>query len=84
MIALTKKMKKTFIVLSIVFVFALILTSLVIGIAGGVKGWGLLGVCFFLTVGIVVILGQLIPAGIVLSSFIVGVISSLRKKEVHV
>ena len=81
--ALTKKTKKTFVILSIAFVLCLIAASLVIGYAGGIRGWGLLGVCFFLTFGIIVILAQLIPAGIMLSSFVVGAISALRKKEAH-
>lgn len=56
------------------------LFSLAIAYAGGVRGVGLLGIWFFLTLGIVVVLSQLIPGGILLSSFIESRLSSFRKK----
>jgi len=60
------------------------LVSLGIGYAGGVRGIGLLGVCFFFTGGVVVILAQLIPAGILLSSFIGTAFTSFRKGEMPI
>jgi hypothetical protein len=76
--------KKIFIILSLVFVMSVALVSMGIAFAGGVRGVGLLGVCFFLTFGIVVVLAQLIPAGILLSSFIGTTFSSFRKTEVPI
>jgi len=76
--------KKIFIILSLVFVMSITLVSMGIAFAGGVRGAGLLGACFFVTFGIVVVLAQLIPAGIVLSSFIGTAFSSFRKTEVPI
>ena len=76
--------KKIFIVLSLVFVISIALVSVGIAYAGGARGIGLLGVWFFVTFGIVVILAQLIPAGILLSSFIGIAFSSFRKTEVPI
>ena len=76
--------KKIFIILSLVFVMAIALASMGIAWAGGVKGIGLLGVLFFLTFGIIVILAQLIPAAILLSSFVETTFSFFRKSELPV
>jgi len=73
--------KKIFIILSLVLVMSIALVSVGIAYAGGVRGIGLLGVCFFVTFGIVVVMGQLIPAGILLSSLIGTASSSFRKSE---
>jgi hypothetical protein len=76
--------KKIFIILSLVLVMAIALVSMGIACAGGVKGIGLLGVLFFLTFGIIVILAQLIPAAILLSSFVGTTFSFFRKSELPV
>ena len=76
--------KKIFIILSSVLIMSIALASLGIAYAGGVRGIGLLGVWFFLTFGIIVVLAQLIPAGILLSSFIGASFSSFRKVEVPI
>ena len=76
--------KKIFIILSLVWVMSIALVSMGIAYAGGVRGIGLWGVWFFLTFGIVVVLAQLIPAGILLSSFIGTAFSPLRKAEVSI
>jgi hypothetical protein len=78
------KMKKILLLLASVLVLTIALVSLGIGYAGGVRGIGLLGVCFFFTGGVVVILAQLIPAGILLSSFIGTVFTSSRKGEIPI
>jgi len=75
------KMKRILIILSLVFILSVSATSLVIGYAGGIKGIGLLGVWFFLTFGIVVVLAQLVPAGILLASFAGTFFSSVKKSE---
>ncbi len=62
-------MKKILVLLASVLILAIALFSLGIGYAGGIRGIGLLGVCFFFTGGVVVVLAQLVPAGIVFSSF---------------
>jgi hypothetical protein len=79
-----EKMKKILIVLSLALVLAIALLSLGIAYAGGVRGVGLLGVWFFLTGGIIVVLAQLIPAGILISSLIGTAFSSFRKGEMPI
>ncbi len=81
---MTEKMKKILIVLSLTFVAAIALFSLGIAYAGGIRGIGLLGVWSFLTFGIIVVLAQLIPAGIIFSSFIGTVFSSSRRGEMPI
>ena len=76
--------QKIFIILSLVLIISIALFSLGIAYAGGVKGIGLLGVLFFLTFGIIVVLAQLVPAGILLSSIIGVSFSSFRKGEVPI
>lgn len=78
------KMKKIIIVLSLCLILAISAVSLGIAYAGGVRGIGLLGAWFFITFGIIIVLAQLIPAGILLSSFIGTVFSSFRKGEMPV
>ena len=76
--------KKIFLILTLVLVMSIALVSLGIAHAGGVRGIGLLGVLFSLTLGIIVVLAQLIPAAILLSSFIGVSFSSFRKTEVPI
>ena len=78
---MSEKMKKILTILSVVFVLSVSLTSLGIAYAGGIRGVGLLGVWFFLTFGIVVVLAQLIPAGILLASFAGTIFNSPRKRR---
>jgi hypothetical protein len=78
------KMKKIIVLLASVLVGAIALFSLGIGYAGGVRGIGLLGVCFFFTGGVVVVLAQLVPAGILLSSFVGTAFTSFRKGEMPI
>jgi hypothetical protein len=80
MIAMSKKMKKILTILSLALVMSIALFSLVIAYKGGVRGIGLIGVMFLFTFGIIVVLGQLIPAGILFSSFI-GVATSPRGRS---
>ncbi len=75
-------MKKIMVILSLALILAIAAVSLGIAYAGGVRGIGLLGIWFFLTFGIIIVLAQLIPAGILLSSFIGTVFSSSRKGEI--
>ena len=77
-------MKKILVTLSLALFFAIALFSLGIAYAGGVRGAGLLGIWFFLTFGIIVVLAQLIPAGILLSSFIATAYSSFRGGEMPI
>ncbi len=78
------KMKKILVLLASVLVLMIAFFSLGIGYAGGVRGIGLIGVCFFFTGGVVVVLAQLVPAGILLSSFIGTVFTSFRKGEMPI
>jgi hypothetical protein len=78
------QMKKILAILSVTLIAAIGLFSLGIAYAGGIRGSGLLGVWFFLTFGIVIVLAQLIPAGILLSSFIGTAFSSFRKEEMPI
>ena len=77
-------MKKILVLLASVLVLMIALFSLGIGYAGGVRGIGLIGVCFFFTGGVLVVLAQLVPAGILLSSFIGAVFTSSRKGEIPI
>jgi len=77
-------MKKIMIIMSLALILAIGIFSLGIAYAGGVRGIGLLGVWFFLTFGIIVVLAQLIPAGILISSFIGTGFSSFRKGEMPI
>ena len=79
-----EKKRNILILLSLILVLAIILVSLGIAYAGGIRGVGLLGICFFFTGGVIVVLAQLIPAGILLSSFIGTAFSSFRKGEIPV
>jgi len=79
-----RKMRNILIVLSLILVLAMTLVSLGIAYAGAIRGIGLLGVCFFFTGGIIVVLAQLIPAGILLSSFIGTAFSSFRRGEMPI
>jgi len=78
---MSETMKKIIIILCLALILAIAIVSLGIAYAGGVRGSGLLGVWFFLTCGIIIVLAQLIPAGILLSSFIGTAFSSFRKEE---
>lgn len=78
------KMKKIFVILSLVLILSITLFSFGIAYKGGVRGIGLVGVMFFFTFGIIVVLAQLIPAGILFSSFVGAAISPTRKSEMPV
>jgi hypothetical protein len=84
MIAMSEKMKKILAILSLVLVMSITLFSLGIAYKGGVRGIGLVGVMFFFTFGIIVVLAQLIPAGILLSSFIRATVSPTRRSEIPI
>jgi hypothetical protein len=71
-------------ILSFVFVLSIASVSLGIAYAGGVSGIGILGILFFLTFGIVVVLAQLIPAAIILSSLVGVIVSPSRRGEVPI
>jgi hypothetical protein len=78
------KMKKILILLSLILIWAIASVSFGIAYAGGVRGIGLLGVCFFFTGGVIVVLAQLVPAGILISSLIGSAFSSSRKEEMPI
>jgi hypothetical protein len=77
-------MKKILISLSVVFILLITATSFGIAYLGGVRGLGLLGLSFFFTAGVVVVLAQLIPAGILLTAFISSIFSSLKREHMPV
>jgi len=83
-IAMSEKMKKILAILSLALIMSIALFSLGIAYKGGVRGIGLIGVMFFFTFGIIVVLAQLIPAGILLTSFIGAAASPTRKAEVPI
>ena len=78
------RMKTILIILSVVLVMMIILASVGIAFAGGIRGIGLLGISFFVTFGIIIVLAQLIPAGILFSSFIRTIFTSFRKNELPI
>jgi len=81
---MSKMTKKIFVILSLVLIFSIAISSFGIAYAGGVRGMGLLGISFFLTVGIVIVLAQVIPAGILLISMVNSVFSSFRRNELPI
>ncbi len=81
---MSENIKKVFTILSLVLILSISLFSFVIAYKGGVRGVGLVGVMFFLTFGIIVVLAQLIPAGILLSSLIGATVSPTRKSEIPI
>jgi hypothetical protein len=84
MMSMNKKMRKILTILSLVLIMSITLFSLGIAYQGGVRGIGLVGVMFFFTFGVIVVLAQLIPAGILLSSFIGAAVSPTRMSEVPI
>ncbi len=78
------RMKKILTILSLVLIMSIALFSLGIAYKGGVRGMGLVGVVFFFTFGIIVVLAQLIPAGILFSSLIKAATSRPRKSEIPI
>ena len=78
------KMKKILAILSLVLIMSITMFSFGIAYKGGVRGIGLVGVMFFFTFGVIVVLAQLIPAGILVSSFIGTAISPTRKSEMPI
>ena len=81
---MSEKMKKILIILCLVLIMSIAMFSLGIAYKGGVRGIGLVGVMFFLTFGIIVVLAQLVPAGILISSFIGAATSPTRKSEIPI
>lgn len=80
----TVKTEKILLILCLVFIMSIVLASFGIAFAGGVRGAGLLGACFFLTFGIIIVLAQVIPAGILFSSLAGAVVFPSRKNEAPV
>ncbi len=78
------KMKKILTILTLVLIMSITLFSLGIAYKGGVRGIGLVGVMFFFTLGVIVVLAQLIPASILISSFIGAATSRTRKSEIPI
>jgi len=78
------KIEKILLILSLVFIMLIVFASFGITFAGGVRGPGLLGACFFLTFGIIIVLAQLIPAGILISSLVGAIGFPSRKNEAPV
>jgi hypothetical protein len=81
---MSSKMKNILILLILILILAIALVSLGIAYAGGIRGIGLLGVCFCFTGGVIVVLAQLVPAGILISSFIGTTFSSSRREEMPI
>lgn len=74
-------MKKIALILSFALVAAISLFSVGIAYAGGVRGIGLLGIWFFMTFGIVVVLAQAIPAGILFVALMNGIFTHGQRNE---
>jgi len=81
---MSAKMKKILAILGLVLIISITLFSFGIAYKGGIRGIGLLGILFFFTFGVIVVLAQLIPAGILLSTIIGTAISPTRRSEVSV
>ena len=81
---MSSRMKKILTILSLVLILSITLFSLGIAYKGGIRGIGLVGVMFLFTFGVIVMLAQLIPAGILISSFIGAATSRTRKSEIPI
>ena len=81
---MSKQMRKILIILSLVLIFSIVATSFGIAYTRGVRGMGLLGISFFFTMGTIIVLGQLIPAGVLFSLAVKSFFSSHRKDGVFV
>ena len=81
---MSKSMKKILITLILALILAIALGSLGVAYAGGIRGIGLLGVWFFLTFGVIVVLAQVIPAGILLTSLIRAVFTPYQETEIPI
>jgi hypothetical protein len=81
---MSAKMKKILAILGLVLIISITLFSFGIAYKGGIRGIGLLGIMFFFTFGVIVVLAQLIPAGILLSTIIGTAMSPTRRSEVSV
>ena len=78
---MSKKMKKILAILSLVLIFSIVMTSFGIAYVKGVRGIGLLGISFFFTAAVVIVLAQLIPAGVVFVLMIRYALSSIGSNE---
>ncbi len=67
---MTKQMKKILTILSLALILAIAVTSSLIAYLSGVRGLGILGMSFFFTAAVVIVLAQVIPAGILLALMI--------------
>jgi hypothetical protein len=81
---MSNQKKKIFILLSLALIFSIIMVSFGVAYKGGVRGLGLLGIAFFLTAGIVIVLAQLIPAGILFCIMVRSIFSSIRGNEIPI
>ena len=81
---MSKQTKKIFIILSLVLVFAILTGSFIVCYGGGVRGTGLLGIAFLLSAGIIIVLAQAIPAGILICMMIRSMFSSIRGSELPI
>ena len=79
---MTKQTKKILTTLGLVLIFAIAVTSSGIAYLSGVRGIGLLGISFFFTAAVVIVLAQLIPAGILLTLMIRSALSSGHRAEI--
>ena len=75
---------KILVILSVVLIVSIFLSSAGVAYAGGVRGIGLVGVSFFLTFGILLVLAQVIPAGILLSSMVATTLTPSRRHEMPI
>lgn len=76
--------ERILIILSLVLVLSVACTGLGISYAGGIRGTELAAVSFLITLGTVILLVQLGPAVILLSSYASIVISLVRKVEIPI
>jgi len=81
---MSKSMKKILTILILALILAIALGSLGVAYAGGIRGIGLVGVWFFLTFGVIVVLAQAIPAGILLTSLIRTAFTPYQESEIPI
>jgi len=76
---MSKQMRKILTILSLALILSIVATSFGIAYTRGVRGIGLLGISFFFTMATIIVLGQLIPAGVLFSLVVKSFLSSHRR-----
>jgi len=79
---MSNKIKKILMILGLVLILAIAVTSSGIAYLSGVRGLGIIGISFLFTAAVVIVLAQVIPAGILLVFMIKSALSSVHRARI--